>query len=256
MKLPAFPFALRFIMARLEEITPYGTAATKKEQVREMFNNIAHRYDFLNRLLSLGIDRTWRTKAVNYIGETKPEVILDLATGTGDFAMEALRLRPKQIIGLDLSEEMMQIGRKKAVEHNAEHLLTFQQGDSENMPFADNTFDAITVGFGVRNFENLEKGLSEMLRVLKPNGRVAILEAARPMRFPLRQLFDLYFQNVLPLVGKLFSKDARAYSYLPESVNAFPEGTKFVEILNKVGFKKTAWKPLTFGTCAFYTCEK
>lgn len=243
-------------MARLEDITPYGTATAKKEQVREMFNNIAHRYDFLNRIMSLGIDRTWRTKAVNYIGEGKPELILDLATGTGDFAIEALRLQPKQIIGLDLSEEMMQIGRKKAKEHNAECILTFQQGDSENMPFADNTFDAITVGFGVRNFENLEKGLSEMLRVLKPNGRVAILEAARPMQFPFRQIFDLYYKYAMPLFGKLFSKDARAYSYLPESIHAFPEGVKFVEMLTKTGFKNTAWKPLAFGSCAFYTCEK
>ncbi|HEY0261795.1 MAG TPA: bifunctional demethylmenaquinone methyltransferase/2-methoxy-6-polyprenyl-1,4-benzoquinol methylase UbiE [Chitinophagales bacterium] len=245
-------------MAQLEveKVTPYSTDATKKEQVREMFDNIANNYDFLNRVMSLGIDRTWRTKAVNYIGETKPQMILDLATGTGDFAIEALRLNPKQIVGLDLSEEMMEIGRKKATAHNAATILTFQQGESENMPFADNTFDAITVGFGVRNFENLEKGLSEMLRVLKPGGRVAVLEAARPMNFPFRQIFDVYYKYIMPLFGKLFSKDARAYSYLPESINAFPEGPKFVALLSKIGFKNAEFKPLTFGSCAFYQCEK
>jgi len=255
--LKSIPFPLQPENSMLEKVTPYNdSSASKKEQVKEMFDNIAGRYDFLNRLLSLGIDQLWRKKAVKYIGETQPKKILDLATGTGDFAIEALKLKPEQIIGLDLSNEMMDVGRKKAIAHNAEAILTFLQGDSEHMPFADNTFDAITVGFGVRNFETLEKGLGEMLRVLKPGGRVAILEPSKPVNAPFRQIFSIYFLYILPGVGRLFSKDARAYSYLPESVNAFPEGMKFVDVLNKVGFRNAKWHPLTLGICAFYTCEK
>lgn len=201
----------------MKTVTPYNNPnATKTEEVKEMFDNIAHRYDFLNRLLSLGIDRTWRRRAVDYIGQSKPQVILDLATGTGDFAIETLRLKPKQIIGLDLSNDMMEVGRKKAIAHNVTEVLSFIQGDSEAMPFEDNYFDAITVGFGVRNFENLENGLSEMKRVLKPGGKIAILEAAKPTNKVLRFFFDIYFQNVLPVIGRIFSKDARAYTYLPE----------------------------------------
>jgi demethylmenaquinone methyltransferase/2-methoxy-6-polyprenyl-1,4-benzoquinol methylase len=238
-------------------VTPYNKPdSTKKEEVKEMFDNIAHRYDFLNRLLSLGIDVTWRRKAIKFLKPSNPKIILDLATGTGDFAMEALKLKPKEVIGLDLSNEMMDVGRKKANTHNVSSIVSFIQGDSELMPFEDNYFDAITVGFGVRNFENLEKGLLEMKRVLKTGGKIAILEAAKPVNPILRWIFDIYFQYILPLVGKLLSKDHRAYSYLPESVNAFPEGEKFVAILNKIGFKQSKWIPLTFGICAFYTCEK
>lgn len=238
-------------------VTPYNKPdSTKKEEVKEMFDNIARRYDFLNRLLSLGIDVTWRRKAIKFLQPSNPKIILDLATGTGDFAMEALKLQPKEVIGLDLSNEMMDVGRKKANTHNVSSIVSFIQGDSELMPFEDNYFDAITVGFGVRNFENLEKGLLEMKRVLKTGGKIAILEAAKPVNPILRWTFDIYFQYILPLVGKLLSKDHRAYSYLPESVNAFPEGEKFVAILNKIGFKQSKWVPLTFGICAFYTCEK
>jgi len=238
-------------------VTPYNNAdASKKEEVKEMFDNIAHRYDFLNRLLSLGIDIIWRKKAVDFIGKSNPKVILDLATGTGDFAIESLRLNPDKIIGLDLSNEMMEIGRKKAAEHNASGKVTFLQGDSEKMPFESDYFEAITVGFGVRNFENLQSGLNEMNRVLKPGGKVAILEPGKPDSFPVKQFFEIYFKFILPTVGKFFSKDPRAYSYLPESVNAFPHGDSFIAILEKAGFKNIKFTPLTFGICAFYSCEK
>jgi demethylmenaquinone methyltransferase/2-methoxy-6-polyprenyl-1,4-benzoquinol methylase len=221
-----------------------------------MFDNIAHRYDFLNRLLSLGIDIIWRKKAVHFIGNSSPKIILDLATGTGDFALELLSLKPEKIIGLDLSIEMMEFGRKKAAKHNAAEITSFIQGDSENMLFENEYFDAITVGFGVRNFENLQKGLSEMHRVLKPAGTVAILEPGKPSVFPMRQLFSIYFKYVLPIIGRFFSKDPRAYSYLQESVSAFPEGQDFVNILHSTGFKNAKYHPLSFGICAFYTCEK
>lgn len=221
-----------------------------------MFDNIAHRYDFLNRLLSLGIDRTWRKKAVNYLSAIQPKQILDVATGTGDFAFEALVLDPQKVTGYDISEGMMQYGRQKAASMNEANRVEFIKGESENMPFGDHTFDAITVGFGVRNFENLQQGLREMHRVLKPGGRVAILEISQPPNTIIRQLYGLYFHHVLPFVGRLFSRDVRAYTYLPESVKAFPEGLEFVKILENIGFRNVKWQPLTFGSCAFYSMEK
>ncbi|MFN8308644.1 MAG: bifunctional demethylmenaquinone methyltransferase/2-methoxy-6-polyprenyl-1,4-benzoquinol methylase UbiE [Chitinophagales bacterium] len=238
------------------QVTPYNDERDKKTQVAEMFDNIAPTYDFLNHFLSAGIDRSWRKKAIDYIGEIQPKQILDLATGTGDFAVEALRLHPTEVVGGDISEEMMAVGRKKSQKLQATNVLRFQYTDSEKMDFPDNKFDAITVGFGVRNFENLEKGLKEMFRVLKPGGRVAILEVSQPSSFPVKQLYAIYFHFVLPTIGRLFSKDVRAYTYLPESVQAFPSGEKFVAILEKSGFKKCGYRPLTFGICAFYTCEK
>lgn len=238
-------------------VTPYNdTTRTKKEQVEEMFDNIAHRYDFLNHLLSLGIDITWRKKAVKYIGTIQPKKILDVASGTGDFAFEALALKPEKITGFDLSEGMMNYGRAKAAKMNVADIVTFVKGDSEQMPFADNSFDAVTVGFGVRNFEHLEVGLREMYRVTRPGGKIAILEASQPQNTILRALFGLYFGNVVPMIGRLFSKDARAYSYLPESVKAFPEGFEFIKILENIGFRNIKWQPLTFGACAFYSMEK
>ena len=237
-------------------VTPYNDTRSKKEQVEEMFDNIAHRYDFLNHLLTMGIDITWRKKAVKYIGGNNPQNILDVASGTGDFAFEALSLKPKKVIGFDLSEGMMRYGREKATRLNVAHIVEFIKGDSEKMPFADNTFDAITVGFGVRNFENLEAGLKEMYRVAKPGARIAILEASMPHNTIFRALFSLYFGKIVPVIGKLFSKDARAYNYLPESVKVFPEGLEFVKILEKIGFVKVKWQPLTFGACAFYAMEK
>jgi demethylmenaquinone methyltransferase / 2-methoxy-6-polyprenyl-1,4-benzoquinol methylase len=237
-------------------VTPYNDTRSKKQQVEEMFDNIAYRYDFLNHLLSMGIDILWRKRAVKYIGTIKPKRILDVASGTGDFAFEALSLNPEKVIGFDLSEGMMKLGREKARKMKVADRVEFVKGDSEKMPFAENSFDAITVGFGVRNFENLEEGLKEMFRVTRSEGKVVILEASMPQNAIIRAVFSLYFGRIVPLVGKVFSKDARAYSYLPESVLAFPHGLGLVRILENIGFRKVEWKPLTFGACAFYTMEK
>ena len=239
-----------------QPVTPYNDARSKKAQVEEMFDNIAHRYDFLNHLLTLGIDITWRKKAVKFIGTIQPKRILDVASGTGDFAFEALTLKPEKVIGFDLSEGMMNYGREKAKKMKVADVVEFVKGDSEKMPFADNSFDAITVGFGVRNFENLEVGLKEMFRVVRPGGKVAILEASMPQNAIIRVFHSLYFGKVVPIIGKLFSKDARAYNYLPESVKVFPEGLEFVKILENIGFRNIEWQPLTFGACAFYKMEK
>lgn len=238
-------------------VSPYrNDARSKKAQVEEMFDHIAPTYDFLNHLLSAGIDRRWRRKAVGSLAAIAPQAILDLATGTGDFAIEALRLKPRLVTACDISDRMMDIGRAKIKQHGLEGSIVFVRGDSEDLPFEDNKFDAMTVGFGVRNFEDLGRGLGEMQRVLRPGGRVAILEVARPQHFPMKQLFGIYFRLVLPLLGRLFSRDARAYTYLPESVAAFPQGNDFIAILKKAGFSKAAYQPLTFGICAFYTAEK
>lgn len=237
-------------------VTPYNDTRSKKEQVEEMFDNIAHRYDFLNHLLTLGIDITWRRKAVKFIGSIRPKRILDVASGTGDFAFEALTLHPEKVIGFDLSEGMMNYGREKAKKQQVADVVEFVKGDSEKMPFADNSFDAITVGFGVRNFENLNEGLKEMFRVTRKGGKIAILEASMPQNAIIRAVYSLYFGKIVPVIGKLFSKDARAYNYLPESVKAFPEGLEFVKILENIGFRNIEWEPLTFGACAFYKMEK
>jgi demethylmenaquinone methyltransferase/2-methoxy-6-polyprenyl-1,4-benzoquinol methylase len=244
------------INEELKVVTPYNDSRSKKQQVEEMFDNIAHRYDFLNHLLSLGIDISWRKKAVNYIGQMAPNKILDVASGTGDFAFEALRLNPEKIIACDISEGMMKYGREKAKKLHVETQIEFVRGDSENLPFESGCFDAITVGFGVRNFEHLEAGLREIYRVLKPRGRVAILEASPPSNTIIRALYGLYFGYVVPVVGKLFSRDVRAYNYLPESVKAFPQGFEFIKILENIGFVNAVWQPLTFGTCALYMMEK
>ena len=228
----------------------------KKEQVSVMFNAIAHRYDFLNHVLSLGIDKLWRRKAVRYLKKRKPEQLLDIATGTGDFAIALTRLKPQKITGIDISEGMLEYGKIKVNKKGLSKLITLEKGDSENLQFADNSFDAITVGFGVRNFENLEKGLSEMLRVIRPKGIVAILEFSKPTAFPVKQLYWFYFKNILPTIGRFFSKDARAYTYLPESVQEFPDGKKFEEILKKTGYVNTKIIPVTFGIASIYFAEK
>lgn len=239
------------------KVKPYGKAGkSKKEEVEEMFDSIAPRYDFLNRLLSLGIDRSWRRKAVNYIGEIKPKIVLDVATGTGDFAFEALRFSPEKIIGYDISEKMLSYGKQKAVATGTAHIIHFVKGDSEKINFEDNKFDAVTVGFGVRNFEYLEQGLAEIYRVLKPGGRLAILEVSLPTNTFVRFFYDIYFSYVLPVIGRILSRDLRAYTYLPESVKAFPQGNAFVQILQNIGFSNVQWTPLTLGTCALYTAEK
>lgn len=232
------------------------SAASKKEQVEEMFDNIAHRYDFLNHLLSLGIDKNWRKKAIRSLKSSNPKRLLDIATGTGDLAFEAIKQMPHlELIGLDLSEGMLSKARVKA-KNKALDKMQFVKGDSENLGFDNDSFDAITVAFGVRNFENLEAGLAEMHRVLRPGGRVAILEFSKPKMFPVKQIFNFYFKYILPQTGRLISKDSRAYEYLPESVQAFPEGVDFVRILEKTGFKKCKNQPLTFGICSLYTAEK
>ena len=238
-------------------VIPYKEqSGGKKEQVATMFNNISKKYDFLNHFLSLGIDIIWRKKSIKLLKELQPKIILDIATGTGDFAIEALSLNPTKIIGIDISEGMLAVGKEKMKQKGVDHIIDLQLGDSENLSFDSNYFDAYTVGFGVRNFENLEKGLSEMLRVLKPNGRAVILEFSKPKAFPVKQLYHFYFNSILPIIGNLISKDNAAYTYLPESVNAFPEGNEFIQILNKLGYKNVQVIPLMFGISSIYTATK
>ena len=239
------------------QITPYSSAETKKEQVATMFNNISGTYDFLNHFLSAGIDIIWRKKAIKELLALKPQKILDVATGTGDFAFEAIKiLKPKQVIGVDISVGMLDVARKKIAERKLSDVFSVQTGDSEGLLFEDNTFDAITVAFGVRNYENLEKGLADMLRVLKPGGKIVILEFSKPRVFPIKQLYNFYFKYVTPFFGGLFSKDKKAYAYLEESVQAFPDGKNFTTLMDKVGYQYTKHRSLTFGISAIYTGVK
>ncbi len=217
-----------------------------------MFDSISGRYDFLNHFLSLGIDIVWRRKAVKLLKDLKPKVILDVATGTGDFAIEALDLDPDKIIGVDISEGMLEVGRKKMIDKKLDSIIELKSGDSENLPFQDNFFDAVIVAFGVRNFENLERGLAEMLRVVKPGGRVVVLEFSRPSKFPMKQLYSVYFTGILPWIGRWISRDQAAYRYLPESVQAFPDGKDFLKILSDLGYKNPQCDPLTFGISSLY----
>ena len=222
-----------------------------------MFNNISKTYDFLNHFLSLGIDIIWRKKAINELKKDNPQQILDVATGTGDFAFEALKiLNPKKIVGVDISQGMLDIAQQKITKRGLGDKFEIKLGDSEKLPFEANEFDAVTVAYGVRNFENLEVGLADIHRVLKSGGKAVILEFSKPKAFPIKQLYNFYFSYVTPGIGKLFSKDARAYSYLPESVAAFPDGEKFVDLMQKAGFKNTRQRPLTFGICSIYTGVK
>lgn len=238
-------------------VTPYNDAEAKKAQVERMFDNIAPNYDLLNRVLSLGIDIQWRKKALNYLRDLAPQSLLDVATGTADVAiMAARRLGPKRIIGIDIANQMLDIGRDKIGKAGLQDTISLETGDSENLRFADNSFDAVTVAFGVRNFENLEKGLAEMLRVLRPGGRVVILEFSKPGIFPIKQLYNSYFKYVLPLIGRLTSRDMCAYTYLFESVQAFPEGKDFLNILSKTGYQNPQCERLTLGICSIYTAIK
>ena len=238
-------------------VTPYEDGSrSKKEQVAEMFDSIAPSYDFLNHFLSMGIDIRWRRKAIKALAKYEPKVMLDIATGTGDFAVEALKIDPETVIGLDISAGMLEVGKQKMKKRGVEDRVEMVLGDSEQLEFGDNTIDAVTVGFGVRNFENLEKGLSEIRRVLKPGKAAAILEPSIPRYFPMKQLFYVYFRGILPLIGRLVSKDSRAYTYLPESVKAFPNGTDFTDICKKVGFSKAIYQPLSLGICSMYLLEK
>jgi len=240
-----------------ETVTPYKEKnSSKKEQVAEMFDNISHRYDFLNHFLSLGIDKLWRKKAVKILSAIQPKVILDVATGTGDFAIESLSLKPTEVVGIDISQGMLDKGIVKIKKNGQEDIIELKYGDSEDIPFEDNYFDAITVAFGVRNFENLEKGLSEMKRVLKTGGMAVVLEFSKPKAFPIKHIYNFYFHKVLPGIGKLVSKDASAYTYLPESVEAFPEGKEFEDILKKLGFQYKSTHPLFFGISSIYVVQK
>lgn len=239
-------------------VTPYGLEGkTKKEEVAEMFDNISGRYDFLNHFLSMGIDKLWRRKAVKMISRFQPNRVLDVATGTGDFAIEIARSLPtKQIIGVDISEGMLTVGRQKVNKAGLEKRLILESGDSEQLRFENDYFDAITVAFGVRNFEHLETGLAEMYRVLKPASPLAIIEFSKPEKFPFKQLYFFYFKNILPLMGRLVSKDPRAYTYLPESVEVFPYGSRFESILQATGFRHTKVHRLTFGIASIYLAVK
>lgn len=236
-----------------KEVKPYGdNNKSKKEEVAEMFNNISGKYDFLNHFLSLGIDRIWRKKAVKMLREVQPKRILDIATGTGDFAIESLKLHPEQIIGVDISEGMLEKGREKMTKRKVDHIISMQLGDSEDLPFEDGYFDALTVGFGVRNFQDLEKGLAEMLRVVRPGGKLIILEFSKPKRFPVKQYYSFHSRYIIPFFGKTISKDASAYTYLPESVAAFPEGKDFEDILVKLGYRQVGSKTVGGGIATIY----
>jgi len=221
-----------------------------------MFDNIAPKYDFLNRLMSLGIDIQWRKKVIKRLQAARKGQFLDVATGTADLAIMLASLQPKKVIGIDISQQMLNKGDEKIIEANVQDIVSLQKADSENLPFADNTFDAATVSFGARNFENLDKGLREMYRVLSPGGILIILEFSKVKVFPLKQLFAFYFRYITPTIGKIFSKNNTAYSYLPESVAAFPEGEEMCSILHKIGFKNSTCTPLSFGIASIYQTTK
>ncbi|MBE9511397.1 MAG: bifunctional demethylmenaquinone methyltransferase/2-methoxy-6-polyprenyl-1,4-benzoquinol methylase UbiE [Bacteroidetes bacterium] len=221
-----------------------------------MFDNIAWRYDFLNHFLSFGIDRRWRKRAIHILSQVSPETILDVACGTGDMSIEALKLKPRMIIGVDISEGMLAKGREKLEKKNLENIITLVQGDSDALQFDDQAFDAAMVAFGVRNFEDMNQGLAEILRVLKPGGLLVVLEFSKPRSPFFKNIFNLYFFRILPFVGSLFSKDASAYRYLPASVNAFPDRISFLDIMRKVGFTDNCFEELTMGIACLYYGKK
>lgn len=240
-----------------EDIKPYNTQERKSVQVEKMFDNIAHAYDRLNHTLSLGIDKIWRRKAINWLKPFHPQRIMDVATGTGDFAILTYKsLRPETLIGTDISEGMMKVGKEKVQNAGLEDKITFAKEDCTSLTFANESFDAVTVAFGVRNFEDLDKGLSEIRRVLTADGKLVILELSTPESFPMKQLYSIYSRIVIPALGKLFSKDRNAYHYLPQSIQAFPQGEVMKSILMKNGFKEVHFQRLTFGICTLYKASK
>lgn len=244
-------------MYKQEEIKPYGKEGEKGKLVEEMFDNIAPTYDTLNHRLSWDIDKGWRKKAIRQLLPFQPKTILDIATGTGDFAiLSAKELRPQRMIGIDISEGMMKIGQKKVEAEGLQHIVSFKKDDCTHLSFDDNSFDAVTAAFGIRNFQNLDQGLSEMYRVLKPNGHLSIVELTTPVSFPMKQLFKIYSHTMLPVYGKLISKDTSAYSYLTKTIEAFPQGEVMLDILRKAGFKNASFKRLTFGICTMYFATK
>ena len=239
----------------MTHVTPFKESTdSKKLQVEQMFDQISHRYDFLNNFLSLGIDKLWRKKAVKILRSFNPDTVLDVATGTADFAIAALDSGATEIVGIDISEGMLNVGREKVKKYNGR--IRLERGDSEHIQFNDQTFDAIIVAFGVRNFEHLEKGLSEMRRVLKPGGHLIVLEFSKPSAFPVKQLYNFYFKYILPFWGNLLAKHKTAYSYLPESVMAFPEGEQFIAELKKAGYSSAENRPLSFGISSIYIAQK
>ncbi len=241
----------------MSAVKPYSQTGSKKEQVSNMFDNISHYYDFLNHFLSLGIDRGWRRKAIGLLRPLAPQRVLDVATGTADLAIEAHRqLSPREIIGVDISPKMLENGRKKIAQRQLSEVIVLEDGDSENLRFETASFDAVTVAFGVRNYENLRTGLAEMHRVLRPGGQLVVLEFSKPTTTPFKQLYHFYFRYMLPSIGKLTSKDPRAYAYLYESVQAFPDGAAFVAELESVGFGQVKVQSLTLGICAVYLATK
>jgi demethylmenaquinone methyltransferase / 2-methoxy-6-polyprenyl-1,4-benzoquinol methylase len=234
-----------------------GSGESKKNQVAEMFDSIAHKYDFMNRFLSVGIDVCWRKKAIAYLKDIQPQKILDVATGTADVALMTEKiLKPQSIIGIDISDGMLDVGRKKINESGVEKIIQLYNGDSAAIQYNDNSFDAVTVAFGVRNFEFLEKGLTEILRVLRPGGKLVVLEFSRPKNFLVKGFYNFYMKIVSPKIAKMFSKNKSAYEYLDASIQKFPEGNNFVQIMNKVGFKNNINKPLSFGICSIYCGTK
>ena len=238
-------------------VKPYKNQdSSRKEQVTRMFDNISGNYDFMNRLMTFGIDVKWRKKVVKMVAESKPRKILDIATGTGDFAIMLAEIKPEKIVGLDISQGMLEVGKKKVAEKGLDNLIEMVLGDSENLPFDDNSFDAVTVGFGVRNFENLDKGLSEINRVLRPGGIFVVLETSQPEKFPFKQGYKFYSKYIIPFLGRLFSKDKNAYEYLPESAEAFPYGQAFNNILKKNQFTSVQNYPLMFGAASIYKAFK
>lgn len=240
-----------------EKVKPYkDSTQTKKEQVATMFDNISKEYDGLNRVISFGFDIKWRKKVVQLVADIKPKNVLDIATGTGDLAINLSKTNAEKIIGLDISAGMLEVGKQKIAKRNLDQKIEMILGDSENLPFEDNTFDAITVAFGVRNFENLEKGLKEILRVLKPNGIFVILETSVPTKTPFKQGYNIYTKGIMPLIGKIFSKDKSAYTYLSKSASVFPYGEALNNILRKTGFINATALPQTFGVATIYTASK
>ncbi|HEX4888498.1 MAG TPA: bifunctional demethylmenaquinone methyltransferase/2-methoxy-6-polyprenyl-1,4-benzoquinol methylase UbiE [Luteibaculaceae bacterium] len=237
-------------------VTPYNNKESKKQQVAQMFNGISKSYDFLNHFFSMGIDILWRKKAIRMLKPYQPQTVLDLATGTADFAFEALALKPKKIIGMDISEGMLDMGRIKVNKRQKNEVIELLYGDSENLPLENNSIDVITIGFGVRNFENLDAGLGEMVRVLRPGGAAAILEFSKPRNFPIKQLYGFYFHRVMPILGKIVSKDSAAYTYLPESVEAFPEGKDFINRMSAAGFKDIQETRVSGGIATIYLGKK
>jgi demethylmenaquinone methyltransferase/2-methoxy-6-polyprenyl-1,4-benzoquinol methylase len=244
-------------MYQQEAIKPYDEREEKGQQVEQMFDNIAPTYDKLNHRLSLDIDKGWRKKAIKHLESYRPQTILDIATGTGDFAILAAEmLHPQKLIGADISEGMMEIGRKKVKQKGLQDIISFEKEDCLALSYPDNSFDAVTAAFGIRNFANLDKGLQEMCRVLKPGGHLSILELTTPVTFPMRQLFHIYANSVLPVYGRLISKDTNAYSYLTKTIEAFPQGERMTDILHEAGFSQAAFKRLTFGICTMYVATK